>query len=124
MSKKLEQKQARRLEQERRKAERRKEALRRNIVTVTIAVFVAAAVVFAIMSERKKTENPVGVSVEEAQCDTVLEFEAQEAKHIEEGSSHPPYNSDPPTSGPHYPSPADTGFYTAPLEPERVVHNL
>ncbi len=124
MSKKLEQKQARRLEQERRKAERRKAALRRNLVTILVAVGVILAVVFAIVSERQTTEAPVGVPMEEANCTEPETFEAQEGQHIKEGSPHAPYNSNPPTSGPHYEIPADPAFYRDPVEPERVVHNL
>jgi hypothetical protein len=124
VSKKLEQKQARRLEQERRKAEHRKEALRRNLITIVVAIVVAVAVIFAITSEKRSKEAPVGVPTSEAGCDPIEEFPAQQGQHIEEGAQHDPYNSDPPTSGPHYATPADTGFYTAPLRTEQVVHNL
>ncbi|HWL64613.1 MAG TPA: DUF3105 domain-containing protein [Actinomycetota bacterium] len=124
MSKKLEQKQARRLEEESRKAARRKDAVRRNLVTIIVAVVVAAAVVIAIASEKQTKEKLVGVSVQEAGCDPVEEFEGREGQHIKEGEPHDPYNSNPPTTGPHYESPADTGFYSSEIEAERVVHNL
>jgi hypothetical protein len=46
------------------------------------------------------------------------------AEHITVGQSHEPYNSDPPTSGPHYAEPAQAGFYdTAPAD-EYLVHSL
>ncbi len=48
----------------------------------------------------------------------------QGADHIADGQSHPPYNSDPPTSGPHYINPLDAGFYDTPQLDERLVHNL
>src|SRR6185436_3509445 len=51
----------------------------------------------------------------------------QYAGHIEPGEDHTPYNSDPPTSGEHYPVPAEAGFYTAEDEvppDEQLVHNL
>jgi hypothetical protein len=44
--------------------------------------------------------------------------------HIPDGTKFDGYNSNPPTSGPHYPQPANTGFYSAELPDERVVHNL
>lgn len=44
--------------------------------------------------------------------------------HIEVGASHPPYNSDPPTSGPHYPEPIAAGYYDTPQPDEALVHNL
>jgi hypothetical protein len=48
----------------------------------------------------------------------------QYAGHIQEGESHTPYNSDPPTSGQHYPVPAEAGFYTEAPQDEQLVHNL
>ena len=49
--------------------------------------------------------------------------------HILEGvpigeSGYPPYNSDPPTSGPHWPRSAGPGFYTATVPDERLVSSL
>jgi hypothetical protein len=37
---------------------------------------------------------------------------------------HEPYNSDPPTSGPHLPYIAPWGVHTRPIPPELQVHNL
>lgn len=51
-------------------------------------------------------------------------YENQGQKHIDEGETHPPYNSNPPTSGWHYRQPADWGIYTAELPDEQVIHNL
>lgn len=48
----------------------------------------------------------------------------QGASHIPVGQPHEPYNSNPPTSGPHYEQPAEAGFYDeAPLD-EQLVHSL
>ncbi len=44
--------------------------------------------------------------------------------HIPQGTTYGKYNSNPPTSGPHWPSPADWGVYTQPLPDEMLVHNL
>lgn len=40
------------------------------------------------------------------------------------GAPHPPYNSDPPTSGPHTPYIASWGVHDAPVPKEMQVHNL
>jgi hypothetical protein len=46
-------------------------------------------------------------------------------EHIEAPSSpHLPYNSDPPTSGPHVPYIAKWGVHKQPVEKEIQVHNL
>lgn len=44
--------------------------------------------------------------------------------HIDTGEQHDVYNSDPPTSGPHYAQPAQAGFYDEALPDEQLVHNL
>jgi len=48
----------------------------------------------------------------------------QGVEHIAVGASHPPYNSNPPTSGWHYAEPAEWGFYDKELPDEQLVHNL
>jgi hypothetical protein len=48
----------------------------------------------------------------------------QGRSHIDVGAPHDPYNSDPPTSGPHYEQWADGGFYEAAPADEQLVHNL
>lgn len=50
---------------------------------------------------------------------------AQGNLHIDQGTVSPiPYNSTPPTSGPHYPDLAAWGLYDAPVAYEHLVHNL
>lgn len=45
--------------------------------------------------------------------------------HIQTAAEpHPPYNSDPPTSGPHLPYLAPWGVHTVPIAKELQVHNL
>lgn len=45
-------------------------------------------------------------------------------QHIAEGEPHAPYNSRPPTSGPHYAEPVLWGIYDYPIADEYQVHNL
>ena len=44
--------------------------------------------------------------------------------HIEVGSPRPSYNSNPPSSGPHYAETARTGFRKEAIPDEHIVHNL
>lgn len=44
--------------------------------------------------------------------------------HIADGTTYPSYNSNPPTSGPHYAVPATPRFYDKELPDEQLVHNL
>ena len=55
---------------------------------------------------------------------TYADFPSQGQVHIANGASHPTYNSNPPTSGWHYASPADWGIYHATLPDETLIHNL
>lgn len=133
MSKKLQEKQRRRLAEERKRAEMQRAQRRRNIITIVLAIIVTGGVVWLITDE--KTSKPssdtkvgnFGVSESAAGCDSIQTVKPQEGKHIEQGADHPPYNTNPPTSGPHYSAPLapiDTGFYDSDIEPEKVVHNL
>lgn len=44
--------------------------------------------------------------------------------HIKVGQQHDPYNSNPPTSGPHYEQPANWGIYATEIPDEQLIHNL
>jgi hypothetical protein len=44
--------------------------------------------------------------------------------HIAENAPHPAYNSNPPTSGWHYGSPASWGIYNSRIPDETLIHNL
>ena len=45
-------------------------------------------------------------------------------EHVPEGTRVVNYNSNPPTSGNHWPEPVDWGIYLSPLPDEQLVHNL
>jgi hypothetical protein len=45
-------------------------------------------------------------------------------QHVEPGQTHAAYNSTPPTSGPHYSSPANWGKYDNGLPEETWIHNM
>ena len=71
------------------------------------------AVVAGVFVYRMATAQP-GVS-----------FPDQGNLHIQlETDAHVPYNSDPPTSGPHMPYVAPWGVHTEPVSKELQVHNL
>lgn len=88
----------------------------RIIIVIVIVIVVAMGLGFWLYraSDSKLPEDLPGVS-----------YEIQGAVHIAEGSiDHPAYNSNPPTSGWHWPKPAACGVYQAPLPDERLLHNL
>lgn len=126
MSKKLQEKQRKRLADQARRAQQKQAARRSNLMTAGIAVLVIGVVAALIINDRNASSTPVpeGVAASEAGCGPVEEYEEVSRDHIEVGARHEPYNSSPPTSGPHYELPADGGFYPSPLPPEQLVHNL
>ncbi len=124
MSRKLAEKRDRREAQKRRQEGERRAVRRRNLITTGIGVVVLAGAVGLIIAERTRESAPVGVAASEASCEPIQTYKRQQGSHIEDGATHPPYNSTPPTSGPHYVDPAPAGFYPAPLRPEQLVHNL
>jgi hypothetical protein len=48
----------------------------------------------------------------------------QGRNHIAVGEPHDPYNSEPPSSGPHYDTPAQAGFYDVAPVDEYLVHSM
>lgn len=122
-SKKLEEKKARREAEERRAREAKAAQRKRSLVTLVLALLVGALVVGLILNERKAEEEIASVPIEEAGCSDIVEHELLGRDHVDEGTPVE-YNSSPPTSGSHYANFADPAFYSAPIEQERLVHNL
>jgi len=58
-----------------------------------------------------------------ATLDRVETFDDAGGGHVPQGQSVP-YQSDPPTSGPHWPTPTKAGFYRDRQWPEALVHAL
>jgi hypothetical protein len=68
--------------------------------------------------------GPLGSAFNSGLAAQGTQYAEQGKEHIEVGTTHAAYNSNPPTSGPHYPAPANWGVYDQPLPDEQLVHNL
>ena len=68
------------------------------------------------------TDAPDPVTAES--CTPVESFTDGGREHVADGTDVDDYNSEPPTSGPHYATPADPGIYSSALPEEQLVHNL
>ena len=92
-----------------------REQRRRRLI---IGGWIAAGVLFILM---------LGYLVWQEAQPRVLPGESvpiQGQNHIPVGQPHDPYNSDPPTSGPHYETPVEAGFYDEAPVDEYLVHNM
>ena len=87
------------------------------IAFAVIGIGVALSIPDRKINELKTTEDKSAQQVGES-------FENQGQTHIEPGATHDPYNSNPPTSGPHYAQPTNWGIYSTPLKDEQAIHNL
>jgi hypothetical protein len=126
VSKKLEEKQQRRLAEERKRQEAQRAARKRNLLTFGIALLVGALVVFLIINDRNANDEAAvdaGVSAADAGCGSIETPEEGPRNHVEDGTDVQ-YTTSPPTSGDHYATPADPGFYSDPVVEEQVVHNM
>ena len=90
---------------------RRKKQQRTNTAIIAgIATVVVAAIAMQVVREMNRPGE---------------RFASQGNVHLVSiNSPHVPYNSDPPTSGPHMPTYANWGSYTEVIEDEYLVHNM
>jgi len=87
-------------------------------VSLATILVVLGGVVFLSVTQKdgggaKKVKSTIGEDVP-----------IQGQEHIQPGQSHPAYNSNPPTSGWHWPNAAKNGIYDNELSDEQLVHNL
>ena len=84
------------------------------IITIAVLVLGLGTVLF-FTSDESGNQKPELMG---------LEYPLLTANHIEQGQAHESYNSNPPTSGPHYAQAAQRDFYDRALVDEQVIHNL
>lgn len=123
MSRKLQAKQERRLAEQRRREAQRRAARRGNLVTGGIIAVVVAIVVALIAPALSGRNAPVGEEPSAAGCAAIETHRIEGNNHVDPGA-RVDYETAPPTSGDHYDAPADFGFYSSPIAPETLVHNL
>jgi hypothetical protein len=97
---------------------------RKLLLGAAAAVLVVVAIVLAVLLFGGSDKSEAAVLQEEG-C-TLETFPGQEATHLDDRatSAKPNWNSSPPTSGPHLPTPAVYGFYTEEVSLLQTVHNL
>lgn len=84
------------------------------VVAVIASIIIGVGIVLSKYGNTKPGDRP-------QQGEAIAE---QTGTHIAEDTAHDPYNSNPPTSGPHYAQAAAWGIYQQPLPDEQLIHNL
>lgn len=114
-----------RIEAQRRRMRARR---RRQIMTWGLAGLVVLIGAGFVLFRSIEGRTTALTAAKEAGCTDVEEFEALPAIHIDSAEAPPtppPYNSDPPTSGPHLGAQvAPWGSHPETVPPEIFVHNL
>ena len=79
----------------------RRRKIKKIVVWILAVILIAAAVYGLVLWSKKSAQNKPGVAVEVMTS----------RDHIPPNAPKPDYNSNPPTSGPHYPVPPNSGIY-------------
>jgi hypothetical protein len=85
------------------------------LVYIVIAAAVAGLVYWLVVSIINSAPRTDDLSVG---------YPDQGQEHISVGAEHAPYNSNPPTSGPHYVQPASSGFRDVEIADGHLIHSL
>jgi hypothetical protein len=93
----------------------------RNSIVGIVAVVGVIAIIAVVLLVRNSQLPDVDLG---ENPDESVTFGNLGQEHIPEGSPRPDYNSNPPTSGPHYAQWLPTGFYSQRTLDENLVHNL
>jgi len=103
---------------------------RRVLVYGGIAAVAMLAAAWALWASLRPEPAAVATAVGEGSrapaspSPQIITVADQGRDHVLPGAPHPPYNSNPPTSGWHYAATATWGFHNTELPDELVVHNL
>lgn len=120
------------------KQEQKARDRRRNLITAIVAMSFVALILggtaFGLTTQSNndpanKAASELGVAVDQAGCTEVTKDKVGESgQHVDPGSPAVKYATVPPSSGAHFPAPADPSrnFYAADEGPrvEELVHNL
>ena len=98
---------------------------RRLLYILAATAVIGLAIVLGVVFFAGGGDEDLAATMEAGGCE-LKAVPAQVGDHSTEetATSNPKWNTDPPTSGPHYQVPAVYGEYTEPLQIAQVIHNL
>ncbi|MEX0616390.1 MAG: DUF3105 domain-containing protein [Candidatus Woykebacteria bacterium] len=98
-----------------RKSEEQRDKVKSNVTKIVIAV-----VMLAVLGGL----GYLFLTADQGSAVMGEEITIQSRDHINPGTPHPSYNSNPPTSGPHWPTPQTCDIYNEPVADESAIHSL
>ena len=87
-------------------------------------IFIAAVMLIGTGCAAVDTSSGAAAQTPTGTCARIQSLTSLGQTHIQPGETHPPYNSNPPTSGWHYDTPQREGIYTTQQSQEQILHNL
>ena len=85
-----------------------------------IAIFIVGAIIVLALQSSSSSD----LIADPDTPDNSVSYPIISREHIPNNQPHDPYNSNPPTSGPHYTSPARADVYDQVIQDEILIHNL
>lgn len=110
-----------RLEAQRAREKARK---RKKVMTTSLIIVVAAAIVGFVVYRAAQTKTGVSKIADAAGCEAKEYPEMTASPHLQEGAPTPKYNSNPPSSGLHLGRTAPWGTSAERIDDTILVHNL
>jgi len=103
-----------------------RDAQRRRLLYIVAATgLIGLAIVLGVVFLTGGGDKDLAATMEAGGCQLkTVQAEVGDHSAALDATANPKWNTDPPTSGPHYGTPAVYGEYTDPLKIAQVVHNL
>jgi len=89
------------------------------LILVVVGVWFLSKSSTSTKPEDSKVPEAVSTPVE-----GTVDYDIVSRDHIAQGTNGSGYNSNPPSSGPHWQGPAKNGFYDTALPDQQLIHNL
>lgn len=93
-------------------------------ILIPTAIVIGLGVWFFTKSSTTQPKDETKAEAVSKPVEGTVDYAIVSREHISEGTSGSGYNSNPPSSGPHWPSSAKNGIYDVSEPDERYIHDL
>jgi hypothetical protein len=99
-------------------------ASNRTPALIAAIVIIIAVIIIGLILSLNRAQPVLRAEIDITLADAAVQYGDLGQQHLAPSDPLPTYNSNPPTSGPHDPTPAPVGVYTEILPDTNLVHNL